>query len=123
MLIEAGVTSEAPDFIKAWQVFQTFCEVPIRCSSEGFMFEAHYDNLLIDGVWTQDKSIFVTRLSRYWYKPGKISATTYLAEAAWKFAADTRIPESASKVSIQIAPLTAYRKQTGELVDLIQWIS
>ncbi|MEI8380738.1 MAG: hypothetical protein WCJ09_11455 [Planctomycetota bacterium] len=87
------------------------------------MLETHYENLLIDGVWTQDKSIFVTRLSRYWYKPGKISATTYLAEAAWKFVTDARIPESASKVSIQIAPLTAYRKETGDLADLFQWIS
>ena len=123
MLIDAGVTSESPDFGKAWQVFQAFCEVPIRCSSEGFMFEAHYEDLLIDGAWTHDRSVFVTRLSRYWYKPGKISATTYLAEAIWKFVADTRIPESASKVRIQIAPLAAYRKETGELADLIQWIS
>ncbi|MFO1045031.1 MAG: hypothetical protein U0941_24925 [Planctomycetaceae bacterium] len=123
MLIEAEVTSETPDFVKAWQVFQTFCEVPIRCSGEGFMFEAHYENQLIDGAWTHDRSTFVTRLTRYWYKPGKISATTYLAEANWKFVADTRIPESASKVSIQTGTLTAFRHETGTLAELIQWIN
>lgn len=34
MLIEAGVTSESPDFGKAWQVFQEFCEYS-NCPTDG----------------------------------------------------------------------------------------
>jgi len=71
----------APDaMLQGWNVFKQFCDVPVERNLEGAQFEFK------QAKFELPHGRFYFGFRRYWYKPGRVSDTAYLATIDCRFA-------------------------------------
>lgn len=74
------------DIQQVWQLFRQFCLMEIDCSGAAALFEVGHDKYS-----PHPQPPFYVSMTRYWYKPGVVSDTAYLASCQFYFVSDPTV--------------------------------
>jgi len=98
--------------LQGWNVFKQFCDVPVERNLEGAQFEFK------QAKFELPHGRFYFGFRRYWYKPGRVSDTAYLATIDCRFAFHPEL----TRLSVQLERTSEAQDPRDDLATLRSFI-